>query len=437
MSSYGKPPASRSPCCDESEKFFDLGHDFDAKFGARGADDTKSFVRSERQASSARERGFDEDDEEDDDEEDEDEEDEDKEDEDKEDEDKEDEDKEDEDKEDEDKEDKDKHVPPRLTRRLRYWLFCLGFSLLLYASTTLYDILSREAETSIRAHPEDALAAHIAPAFADMDILAELPRRYLPGAHHDHGRPGRLVIVGDVHGMLGSLEQLLAKLDFDRHRDHLVLAGDMLSKGPDSAGVVRLAMHLGASAVRGNHEDRVLAAHHAAQARSAAPHQPPLAAQSRDAALAAQLDAAQLAWLRSLPLILRVGPVSPLRRLLVVHAGLVPGLPLELQDPWFVLNMRSLDVRSWVPSARRARTSWSRAWDRWTAARPQSDRWTVVYGHDSRRGLQLGSWSRGLDTGCRKGGRLTALVFAAEQSTGEVGESLVTVKCTRHEHDQA
>jgi len=36
---------------------------------------------------------------------------------------------------------------------------------------------------------------------------------------------------------------------------------------------------------------------------------------------------------------------------------------------------------------------------------------TVVYGHDSKRGLQVkNKWSKGLDSGCVSGGKLTALV---------------------------
>lgn len=37
----------------------------------------------------------------------------------------------------------------------------------------------------------------------------------------------------------------------------------------------------------------------------------------------------------------------------------------------------------------------------------------VVYGHDARTGLQLRRWSKGLDSGCVGGGRLTALVLDA------------------------
>jgi hypothetical protein len=72
----------------------------------------------------------------------------------------------------------------------------------------------------------------------------------------------RLIVIGDVHGQLQSLKALLSKADYSAARgDHVIFTGDMISKGPDSAGVVALAMEMGASGVRGNHEDRVLLAY--------------------------------------------------------------------------------------------------------------------------------------------------------------------------------
>ena len=61
--------------------------------------------------------------------------------------------------------------------------------------------------------------------------------------------------------MKDALVDLLAKVKFDEKNDHLVLAGDMISKGPDSPGVVDLAMKLGATGIRGNHENRVILTH--------------------------------------------------------------------------------------------------------------------------------------------------------------------------------
>lgn len=54
------------------------------------------------------------------------------------------------------------------------------------------------------------------------------------------------------------MEALLEKVAFLPENDHLIFVGDMINKGPDSVGVVELARKYGASAVRGNHEDRIL-----------------------------------------------------------------------------------------------------------------------------------------------------------------------------------
>ncbi|KAM5344209.1 hypothetical protein ACJ41O_012746 [Fusarium nematophilum] len=92
-------------------------------------------------------------------------------------------------------------------------------------------------------------------------VVQDLDTALVPSAE-EGSRARRLIIVGDVHGHLAELKKLLEETNFDRHDgDHLVFVGDLVNKGPDSAGVVQLAMDLGASCVRGNNEDRVLAAH--------------------------------------------------------------------------------------------------------------------------------------------------------------------------------
>lgn len=71
----------------------------------------------------------------------------------------------------------------------------------------------------------------------------------LPNVIHKYIRksdlaPGRLVIVGDVHGCLSELFQLLDALDFKFGHDNLLLTGDMVNKGPRSqeVGVAELAL---------------------------------------------------------------------------------------------------------------------------------------------------------------------------------------------------
>jgi hypothetical protein len=53
--------------------------------------------------------------------------------------------------------------------------------------------------------------------------------------------PGRLVVVGDVHGCLDELQQLLQEVEFKEGSDNLVLVGDLVNKGPKSAEVSRRA----------------------------------------------------------------------------------------------------------------------------------------------------------------------------------------------------
>ena len=54
---------------------------------------------------------------------------------------------------------------------------------------------------------------------------------------------GPVDIIGDVHGELEALNQLLAHLGYDRFGRHpqnrtLVFMGDLIDRGPDSPGVV-------------------------------------------------------------------------------------------------------------------------------------------------------------------------------------------------------
>jgi hypothetical protein len=78
---------------------------------------------------------------------------------------------------------------------------------------------------------------------------------------------GPLDIVGDVHGELDALEQLLAVLGYRGRGEHrggrrLVFIGDLCDRGPDSPGVVRRVRELveagTAQCLLGNHEVSLL-----------------------------------------------------------------------------------------------------------------------------------------------------------------------------------
>ena len=55
-------------------------------------------------------------------------------------------------------------------------------------------------------------------------------------------------------------------------------------------------------------------------------------------------------------------------------------------------------------------------WNKHQKSLPKSDRTTVIYGHDSKRGLQIEKYSMGIDTGCLRGGKLTAVVIEGGHS---------------------
>ena len=63
----------------------------------------------------------------------------------------------------------------------------------------------------------------------------------------------RTVVVGDVHGCIEELEELLRAVAL-RPTDRLVSVGDLVGKGPDGAAVVRFFRQGGHEAVRGNHD---------------------------------------------------------------------------------------------------------------------------------------------------------------------------------------
>ncbi len=221
------------------------------------------------------------------------------------------------------------------------------------------------------------------------------------------------IIVADVHGCLDELGRLLATCGFQRG-DRLVLAGDLVAKGPDSQGVVQLAREEGALAVVGNHDDHVLRAR--AVARGAIPP-PAKGVRAEHQVVADALRPEDWTFLESLPAFVRLGyegagaddsngaaapvPDGDGADTVVVHAGAVPGVPFEKQTREHLTTMRSID-QDGNPTKRIEGRPWGAVW-------PGPER--IVFGHDAIRGLQRHRFATGLDTGCVYGRRLTALLL--------------------------
>ncbi|KAF2100403.1 Metallo-dependent phosphatase, partial [Rhizodiscina lignyota] len=324
--------------------------------------------------------------------------------------------------------------PPVIPRKVQRYLVLLIVLVTLSWAGFAFETAMRAADNDAAAfNPGATYGSNVEIELDGLIQLKSLAKNLLPhSGHHEN----RLIFIGDVHGCKTELLKLLGKVNFNRKHDHLIFTGDVVNKGPDSPGVVDVLRDLGASCVRGNHEDRVLLAwqdihSHSSSPITITPEEDQLEkeryskSEYRARKTARQLSKEQARWLQECPVILNVGHVEGMGEINVVHAGLVPGVRLQRQDPFQVMNMRSMDPETRVPSENRgAGMQWDKVWEHWQNKLPEKERSTVIYGHDSKRGLNIGQWVKGLDSGCVNGDRLTALVVNARGD-----QDIVSVKC--------
>ena len=210
---------------------------------------------------------------------------------------------------------------------------------------------------------------------------------------------------------LSELEDLLDRVAFVPASDRLTFVGDLCRRGPDSAGVVRLAMELGARAVLGNHEARLLAKNAFEPATRGSTvdvaREPNKTQECVGASIEEAPDREELgAWIAALPLVLRDDDV------LVVHAAVPPSL-------WNDSSAEPRpDERDFALSARYCDDQGRRPPKDWPAPAAPYAPWhahyrgqhRVVYGHWARQGLHVADRLRGLDSGCVYGRELSAWI---------------------------
>ena len=119
-------------------------------------------------------------------------------------------------------------------------------------------------------------------------------------------------LIGDVQGCDAALARLLEKIGFSPSRDTLYLLGDLVNRGPESAGVLRRVMALQGSAhcLLGNHDLSLLAVAHGLRA----PHRN----DTMDSVLLAPEREAMLDWLRQQRMAISA------HGWLMVHGGVLP-----------------------------------------------------------------------------------------------------------------
>ncbi len=219
------------------------------------------------------------------------------------------------------------------------------------------------------------------------------------------------LVIGDVHGCDDLLAQLLERIRSETPGMPIVLVGDYVDRGPDSAGVLTRVRGLTVDdpenviALKGNHEammldfidfpaksgrdwmvnggDRTLESF-GIPAPGNAPSDDALIA-ARDA-LMARVDPALIAWLRALPLSWQSGNV------MVTHAGGNPSQPIEPRRGHGLLWGHPDFLRQ-----------------------PRQDGLWMVHGHFIVPQPGVGDGRISVDTGAYRTGRLTAAIITAEE----------------------
>jgi hypothetical protein len=205
--------------------------------------------------------------------------------------------------------------------------------------------------------------------------------------------PGRIFVIGDLHGCLDEALELLDRIA-PQPNDAVVFTGDLVDRGPDPEGCVRLAR--AHHCVLGNHEAKHLRYAQREAAEHKTPEMPPTHAYTWE-----RLGHVDLAYFASLPHAIHL----PQHNAWVVHAGVRAGALVVGQDVDDLLHIQMLD-----PTGRDRRRKWpSKApadWLFWTNVWRGPER--VIFGHTVLDRPLVTEHAVGIDGGCVFGGELWA-----------------------------
>jgi hypothetical protein len=201
----------------------------------------------------------------------------------------------------------------------------------------------------------------------------------------------RTIFIGDVHGCLDELKKMVRTLK-PQPEDRIILLGDLINRGPDSAGVIGYVYESKFECILGNHENNYL-----------------MNNQTIDlyGDLRREIGEERHRWIEGLPLLIE----SDL--FMAVHAGLEPGVHPHHSRREILLN-----IRTWDGSGHDLRRPENPPWYKFYAGTKR-----VFYGHWAKEGLTVRKNTVGLDSGCVYGNELSAYIH-------ETGK-LVQIKAAR------
>jgi hypothetical protein len=231
---------------------------------------------------------------------------------------------------------------------------------------------------------------------------------------------GRTLAIGDVHGCIDELRELVALVDYRAREDRLVFVGDLIDRGPAPSAVVRYVRELAAAgnvlALLGNHEEKMLRwFRRVDEERAGGAKNKMLPPEPSRLAEWESLSSEDRAWLTSLPIV-----IEPASGWLAVHGGFDGAYLPDAKKKDKFLRCRWVDASTGRMlsitkdfGAPEGSVFWTERW-----GGPQH----VVYGHavHSREAPRVDRTVRGvecwgIDTGCCFGGRLTAMVLETRE----------------------
>lgn len=200
-------------------------------------------------------------------------------------------------------------------------------------------------------------------------------------------KSGRKIIIGDIHGCIEELKQLLKKVAYQPGKDRIISVGDVIRKGPQSLECLQFLKNCSAQIIMGNHELFFLEV-----LRGKAGSRKDI--EDLKLKMGAQLEE-WVKYISAFPSHLDFGDC------LVVHAGLVPGRSPK-ETPVEIL----CNIRTWAPDSKSLQDQKNPAWFDY-----YHDKKLVVFGHWAKLGLVERENVVGLDSGCVYGKELSALIL--------------------------
>lgn len=248
----------------------------------------------------------------------------------------------------------------------------------------------------------------------------------------------RCIVIGDIHGCSEEFALLLEAVSYQQGKDRLILLGDLIDRGPDPAGVVKLARKVGAECIMGNHEEKALRwrRHEKIKAlwkanNSLHPYINPMRPIHPDRlAQWAQIPDIDWDWITTWPCYIHINDVWT-----AVHAGCFPGVEIERQKPNDLMRIRYVDTARMKVVAPTKKGDQPDNCVSWTSLWKGPRR--IIYGHETYKNvtstygenlaplkmviqkegmpeliidITKGTSTIGIDTGAVYGGLLTAFI---------------------------